>query len=211
MKLFPPGTSPDSRVAAIGALFVARRSALKAIRNQILAGTGLTPEIAELLFELLAATKDPAFPSGYVSCQDLLAAVDYSAGLLSRRLHWLAQKRWVEIKRSGSDLEKGIHGNSRKVRITDAGKIKVTPVWKKYAGQAEEWLANIPAVDLAAYLRVNEIITNGGTPGVASKIHPTARSLSPRPAPKPISIPPPPPPAPTPPRHLLQAEPDFLD
>jgi hypothetical protein len=209
MKLSLARGRPLTKAHAIDGLFVARRAALKVIRARVLAGSGLTAEIAELLLELFEAAKDrETSAGGYLSCQDLLAAVDYSAGLLSRRLNWLCQRRWAEMKRAAADLEEGVHGNSRKVRITDAGKAKITPVWKKYVQQTDDLLAGVSASDLAAYARVNELIVTRVSPlpmRVVSSSRLVPKPVAAAPIAKPVES------APQPRNLIFQTDHEFLD
>lgn len=147
----------------VGAMFIAQRAVLGALRDQVLAGTGLTPELAEILVELYLAGSHLSSPEhadteGFVPFRDLRGALGYSAGLLSRRIGWLAENHWVETQRARPSAVQGLHGNCQKVRITELGREKIAPIWQGYDSLAQRLLAGISPSDLAAHYRINEAI-----------------------------------------------------
>jgi hypothetical protein len=154
-----------SAADVVGGVFIAQRDLLKSLRCHVLAGSGLTAEIAEILIELHLAKGRLSSPGhvdadGYVSFRDLLAALSYSPGLLSRRIGWLCQRRWAETKRAAPNIAKGLHGNCQKVRVTAMGTDKIGPVWQRYDKLAQRLLAGISPSDLAAHYRINEFISD---------------------------------------------------
>src|ERR1700722_9973058 len=107
----------------LGGLFIAQRDLVKSLRTHVLAGSGMTPEIGEILIELYVAGSQLSSTGhvdgdGYVSFRVLRSALGYSPGLLSRRISWLCDRRWAETKRAVPNVTQGLHGNSQKVRIT---------------------------------------------------------------------------------------------
>jgi DNA-binding MarR family transcriptional regulator len=162
VRLFVPESTRARPADVITALFVAHRQILKALRHQILRPAGLSPELAELLNELYLArpTVSPASRSdhGFVPLQKLLAAIDYTPGLLSRRIGILRRKGWIETKRVPPAASPGSHGNCRMVRITPLGREKIEPVRKKFQEQAEILLSGVSAVDLAAHCRISFLL-----------------------------------------------------
>ena len=184
MRLFLDSEKPVSAPDVVGSLFVAQRAALKAIRSEVLAGAGLTSELAELLLELYIAGQRG---DGFIPIRDLLGALDYTPGLLSRRMGWLCRQRWVESRKAAADISGGVHGNCRQVRMTERGKSKFAPVWRRYVEHTERSLRGVSAADLAACRRVHEIM--------AGKIP----SPPPAPRPQPAS------------RHWTEPEREFLD
>ena len=165
MRLFFNRWEAVSAGDVIGGLFIAQRIVLEATRTQALAGTGLSPELAEILIELyLAGEKLSSLEcvdaEGFVPSRVLLAALGYSAGLLSRRTGWLCEHGWAETKRTTPNPGGGLHGNCQKVRITEPGKAKIAPIWQSYDKLARHLLADLSPSDLAAHYRVNEIIAS---------------------------------------------------
>jgi len=165
MRIFFNRWHPVAAADVAGSVFIAQRDLLKSLRAEVLPGSGLTAEVAEILLELYLAESRLSFPEHvdtdrYVSFRDLRAALGYSAGLLSRRIGWLCQRRWAETKRAAPNVAKGLHGNCQKVRITEMGKSIMGPVWQRYEKLAERLLAGIAPSDLAAHYRVNELISN---------------------------------------------------
>ncbi len=228
MRIFLNRWQAVSAADVVGGVFIAQRDLLKTLRAHVLAGSGLTAEIAAILFELYLAGSHLSSPEhvdadGYVSIRDLRTALDYSAGLLSRRIGWLCQRRWAEAKRAAPSIAQGLHGNCQKVRITETGKGIVAPVWQRYDKLAERLLAGISPLDLAAHYRINELISDklhaprflmddGDTPEETRP--PVARpgKVSARkPKPPPEATPPVSPPESAPKEYLLEPEAEFLD
>jgi len=148
-----------AKVLAIDVLIsigIAQRALLKTIQWQVLAGSGLTLEIAELLIEL--SLPEHLDAEGYLSFRELREALGYSGGLLSRRIGCLCDSLWAETKRAAPNLERGVHGNSQKVRITDCGRNKIAPIWRKYELLAEELLEGVSQADREAHYRLNKQI-----------------------------------------------------
>jgi DNA-binding MarR family transcriptional regulator len=165
MRIFFNRWQAVSAPDVLGGVFIAQRNLLESIRSHVLAGSGLTPEIAEILIELFLAgghlsSPEHADVDGYVPVRDLCAALGYSAGLLSRRIGWLCQRHWAETKRAVPSVADGLHGNCQKVGITELGKGKIAPVWQRYDKLAERLLAGFSPADLAAHYRINEIISD---------------------------------------------------
>ena len=165
MRLFFNRWLAVSAADVVGGVFIAQRDLLKSLRLHVLAGSGLTPEIAEILIELFLAgghlsSFEHADADGYLAFRNLQGALGYSPGLLSRRIGWLCQRRWAETKRAVPNVAEGIHGNCQKVRITPLGRDIIGPVWRRFDGVAERLLAGISPSDLAAHYRINEIISD---------------------------------------------------
>jgi DNA-binding MarR family transcriptional regulator len=165
MRLFFNRWQAVSAADVLGGVFIAQRNLLESLRSHVLAGSGLTPEIAEILIELYLAggalsSREHVDAEGFVPFRDLRAALGYSPGLLSRRIGWLCQRHWAETKRAVPGVAGGLHGNCQKVRATETGKAKIGPVWQKYDKLAQRLLANIPQSDLAAHYRINEHISD---------------------------------------------------
>ena len=165
MRIFLNRSPAVSAADVLGGVFIARRNLLEAIRSRVLPGSGLTPEVAEILAELFVArdrlsSQELVDVDGFVSFRDLRTALGYSAGLLSRRIGWLCQHHWAETKRAAPDVAKGLHGNAQKVRITELGRGKIGPLWLAYDKLAERLLTGVSPSDLAAHYRVNEIISD---------------------------------------------------
>jgi len=224
-----------SAADVLGGVFVARRGLLDSIRSHVLAGTGLTPEIAEILTELYLAGGHLSSPEhvdaeGFVPFRDLRAGLGYSAGLLSRRIAWLCQHHWAETKRAATSVTGGLHGNCQRVRITELGKGKIGPVWQSYDRLAQRLLAGISPSDLATHYRVNESISDKlrlprfllddddetsddsalpdeSAPPAAHPARVSARKANPPPPAKES----PPVPEPAPKNLILQPEKEFLD
>jgi DNA-binding MarR family transcriptional regulator len=146
------GGSP-SPTDLLSSIAIADREVLKAVRSIVLEGAAVTPEIAELLIELSLPNNVDA--DSYIALKELKEALGYSGALLSRRISLLCESKWVETKRIGSQ---GVHGNSQKVRITEAGRAKVQPIWERYEALAEELLEGISRQDREAHYRVNQQI-----------------------------------------------------
>jgi DNA-binding MarR family transcriptional regulator len=227
MRIFLNRSQAVSAADVVGGVFIAQRDLQKLVRCHVLAGSGLTAEITEILFELFLAgshlsSQEHVDLEGYVSFRDLRAALGYSAGLLSRRVAWLCQHGWAETTRAVPSIAHGLHGNCQKVRITEIGRAKVGPVWRKYDALAERLLADISPSDLAAHYRINELISDKlrapqfltadsdpleSGPSAARPARFSARKLHPAtddPAPAR-------PPEPAPINYLLEPEREFLD
>jgi hypothetical protein len=229
MRIFFNRWQAVSAADVVGGVFIAQRDLLKALRSHALAGSGLTPETAEILIELYLAgsrlsSREHVDGEGYVSFRDLRAALGYSAGLLSRRIAWLCTRQWAETKRATPSVAEGLHGNSQKARITDAGMDKIAPVWRRYDKVAERVLSGISPSDLAAHYRINEVISDTLRAPQFWRIDHTemeersraterppkvsGRKTTPRPAPvKETKAAPESPP----PNKLVEADPEFLD
>jgi len=165
MRIFFNRWQAVSAADVLGGIFIAQRNLLASLRSHVLAGSGLTPEISEILIELflaggLLSSPEHVDVDGYVPFRDLRAGLGYSAGLLSRRIGWLCQRGWAETKRAEPSIAAGFHGNCQKVRITEAGKGKIGPVWQKYDKLAQRLLAGFSHSDLAAHYRINEILSD---------------------------------------------------
>ena len=228
MRIFLNRWQAVAAADVVGGVFIAQRDLLKTLRSHVLAGSGLTAEIAAILFELYLAGSRLSSPEhvdadGYVSVRDLRTALGYSAGLLSRRIGWLCQRHWAEARRAAPSIAQGLHGNCQKVRITESGKGIVAPVWRRYDELAERLLAGISPSDLAAHYRINEFISDklhaprflmddSDTPEETrpSAARP-ARVSARKPTPPPEAAPPVPAPEPAPKEDLLEPEREFLD
>jgi DNA-binding MarR family transcriptional regulator len=138
---------------SVNSISIADREVLKIIRSRILEGSGLTPEIAELLIEL--SLPDNLDGEGFISFRDLKNALEYSGALLSRRISVLCEETWAEAKRIETP---GVHGNSQKIKITQKGREKIRPVWQRYERLADELLNGISQQDREAHYRVNRHI-----------------------------------------------------
>jgi DNA-binding MarR family transcriptional regulator len=165
MRIFFNRWHAVSAADVVGGVFIAQREFLKSLRSHALPGSGLTAEIAEILFELFLADGNLSSPGhidaeGYISMRDLLAALGYSPGLLSRRIGWLSQRHWVETKRAAPSIVNGLHGNCQKVRITEMGNGIIAPVWRRCDDLARRVLTGISPEDLAAHYRINELISD---------------------------------------------------
>jgi DNA-binding MarR family transcriptional regulator len=165
MRLFFNRWPAVSAADVVGGVFIAQRDLLKSFRSHALAGSGLTPEIAEILIELYLAgnrlsSTDHVDAHGYISFRELRTALDYSPGLLSRRVTWLCARQWAETRRALPDVTEGLHGNSQKVRITQAGTDKIAPIWRRFDKLSERVLSGISPSDLGAHYRINEIISD---------------------------------------------------
>jgi DNA-binding MarR family transcriptional regulator len=207
MRIFFNRRRTVSAADVAGGVFIAQRDLLKSLRAQVLAGSGLTSEIAEILVELFLAGSQLSSPEhvdaeGYVSFRDLLAALGYSPGLLSRRIGWLCQRRWAETKRAVPNIAQGVHGNCQKVRITELGKGIIAPVWQKYEKLAERLLDGIPPSDLAVHHRINQLISDK-LRAPQSWMDESRKAVAPK---KPASAP-----EPAPRKYLLEPQSEFLD
>lgn len=217
MRVFLNRWQAVSAADVLGSVFIAQRVLLESLRKQVLAGSGLTPEVAEILVELFLAggvlsSAEHSDAEGFVSFRELRSGLGYSAGLLSRRIGFICQRGWAETARIEAGIASGLHGNSQKVRITEFGKAKVGPVWRRYDELAQRLLAGIPPEDLGVHYRINELIHDKlqGPPQI-----PEAEDYSEAPPMKPaprkakvVSIPP----AEAAPKSpSTQAEPEFLD
>jgi DNA-binding MarR family transcriptional regulator len=165
MRIFFNRWQAVSAADVVSGVFIAQRDLLQLLRSHALAGSGLTAELAEILLELFMAgnafsSQEHVDADGYIAFRDLRASLGYSAGLLSRRIAWLYQRRWAETTRAAPSVANGLHGNSQKVRITDSGREKIGPVWRRYDKLAERLLAGISPSDLAAHYRINEFISD---------------------------------------------------
>jgi len=165
MRLFFNRWPAVSAADVLGGVFIAERACLGALRSHVLAGSGLTPEVAEILFELYLAgghlsSPEHADADGFVPFRDLRSALGYTPGLLSRRIGWLCQHGLAETKRAAPSVAEGLHGNCQKVRITEAGNAKISPLWLKSDKLAQRLLAGVSPSDLAAHYRVNEHISD---------------------------------------------------
>lgn len=212
----------------VGGVFIAQRDLLQSFRSQVLPGSGLTAEIAEILFELFLAegrlsSLEHVDADGYVSFRDLRAALGYSPGLLSRRIGWLCQRRWAEAKRAVPNIAKGLHGNCQKVRITEMGKSIIGPVWQRYDKLAQRLLAGISPSEWAAHYRINQLISDklrAPQAWMNDSVKPEPKSPPPtRPARVSARKPTPPvaarvpasAPEPAPKKYLLEPQGEFLD
>lgn len=208
MRLFLTGKLPIEPAEVLGGVFIARRELLKACRNRVLAGSGCTPEIAEILFELYLAKKGDA--EGYISVRELGDALDYTPGLLSRRLSWLCGRKWAQTCRAVPDLARGIHGNCQLVRITKTGRAAAAPLWQKFEELAESILGELSPAELAAHYRISQRICATLSPLHFPLAEPVVEKFRRR---ETVTPPPAAPLAqPAPPKSLMQEpEQEFLD
>lgn len=158
----------DDQVASLASFFRVRRDLLKPLKREVLLGTDLTVETADLLLDLLAIrqrakdgdTGGLADEAGFVpmaSLKDDLVEVD---ALLSRRVRELAEKGWVEVRTPHNRQERGanavpLHGRSLLVGITDAGVAEAEPIRERYELLASQLLTGVSNADLAAHRRVS--------------------------------------------------------
>ena len=160
--------SEGDPVASLASFFRVRRDLLKPLKREVLLGTDLTVETADLLLDLLAIrqrakdgdTGGLADEEGFVpmaSLKDDLVEVD---ALLSRRVRELAEKGWVEVRTPHNRQERSadavpLHGRSLLVGITDAGMAEALPIRQRYELLATRLLAGVSKADLAAHRRVS--------------------------------------------------------
>ena len=201
----------------LGAVFIAQRDMLKSFRAHVLAGSGMTPATAEIMIELYLAEAGLSSPGhadadGFISFRALLSALDYSPGLLSRRIAWLCKQGWVKTERAAPNIARGIHGNCQHVKITETGSSIAGPVWQRYEKLAERLLSGISPEELGAHYRINEHISfhlaepkfwmreNAAPPEPHPVQRPARKSKLPSPPPEPLAI-----------KIAEPAEQDFLD
>ena len=226
MRIFLNRSQAVSAADVVGGLFIAQRDLLKSLRSHVLAGSGLTPEIVEILFELFLAgshfsSQEHVDDEVYICFRDLRTALGYSAGLLSRRITWLCHHGWAETMRATPSVAHGLHGNCQKIRITELGRDKIGPVWHEYDKLAERLLADFSPADLAAHYRINELISDKLRAPLFLRAESDAREKSPsvraaklfasKPSPLPGDMDLPPVPQPEPINYLLEPEREFLD
>lgn len=164
--------SDDDPVATLASFFRVRRDLLKPLKREVLVGTGLTVETADLLLDLLAIQQQAkagtiggmADVDGFVpmaSLKDDLVEVD---ALLSRRVRELAGKGWVEVRTPHNRQERSadavpLHGRSLLVGITEAGMAAALPIRLRYHALATRLLSGVPKADLAAHRRVSQRVS----------------------------------------------------
>jgi len=164
--------SEDDPVATLASFFRVRRDLLKPLKREVLVGTGLSVETADLLLDLLAIrqrakdgdTGGLADEAGFVpmaSLKDDLVEVD---ALLSRRVRELAGKGWVEVRTPHNRKERSadavpLHGRSLLVGITEAGMAAAQPIRLRYHTLATQLLSGVPKADRAAHQRVSACIS----------------------------------------------------
>lgn len=164
--------SDDDPVATLASFFRVRRDLLKPLKREVLVGTDLTVETADLLLDLLAIrqrakdgdTGGLADEDGFVpmaSLKDDLVEVD---ALLSRRVRELAEKGWVEVRTPHNRQERSaeavpLHGRSLLVGITEAGMAAALPIRMRYHTLATRLLADVSKADRAAHRRVSARIS----------------------------------------------------
>jgi DNA-binding MarR family transcriptional regulator len=161
---------PHNPVWNIDGVLNAQRELILIIKRDILLGSDLTFEQAELLLALYTARElrlwkgVPADSAGYVPCSELRQSLGDSPPLLSRLLTGLVEKRWVKIKHAeagATDSEgRRLHGNSQMVRIESEGMERIKPVWDSLHKLADHLLADVTPEDRQAHRRVCEEIVN---------------------------------------------------
>jgi hypothetical protein len=144
-----PITGPDA-VSIIGSIFRLRRDLVALIKQHVIAGTGLTLEQADLLYDLYGAAEgwpDPkAIRGGWVPLAELKKSLVHSPELLTRRLADLGRNDLVDIASMTKEetRELGMDAKSKKARIRPAGKEKAKIVHERYCRVCLQLLNRLP-------------------------------------------------------------------
>ena len=151
---------PDDPADNITAVFTVRRDLLLGIK-EVIAGSGLTVEEADLLVYLYGAVElgwdEPAHDrEGFVAFRDLERSLVHNSSLLSRRIRKLAASRPPMLEVADADPASGLHFNSKRVRITEEGAARTRVVWERFQRMSAKLLEGIPQRLLDAHYAVNQ-------------------------------------------------------
>jgi hypothetical protein len=164
-----PPTNRFDPVCSVSSIFTAHRD-LRPYAKLTLTDCGLSLEEADILV-LLMGLKEfgwddcPVDAEGYVTFKDLKAALVHDASLFARRIKKLAAPDcgMVEVRRIVKQAAPGLHGNTQRVRITEAGIAAAQPIWERFRRLSAklfeaESLRDLSKADIQAHLKVNDAI-----------------------------------------------------
>lgn len=149
-------------VYCLADIFTTRRDLLEPIRTQVMPGSPVTVDEADVLVYLygnreLGWTSLPLDPDGFVVVGTLRQALVHDRGLFSRRISRLIKLNLLE-GRQPADRPPRSRQYVSGVRITNAGSKVAKGIWTRYCKLAETLLAGVTSADLAAHHRVNHQI-----------------------------------------------------
>lgn len=136
---------------------------LRGVLATVCANHGLTFEEAEILLALSGRSVSnwngqEQDAEGYVSLVQL-SNVCASQSLLSRRLEHLAGLNPPLVSVASANPYSGAHFNSKRARITTAGRERIEPVWELYQKVALNLVSDLPLADLEVHSGVNKAIS----------------------------------------------------
>jgi DNA-binding MarR family transcriptional regulator len=152
-------------VRAIGSIFRVRRDLVRVIKENVIAGSGLTLEEADLLLDLYGGGRlgwsDPkGDKDGWVTFAALKKSLVHSPELLTRRIAALKDADLVEVRKIGKDQAKQdrIDAKSKLARIRPEGVKRIAPVYEQYGAVCKDLLAGFSPEDQRNLLRINEAL-----------------------------------------------------
>lgn len=160
----PRKTEKLQAVQSFTSIFEAARDLRAAVTSRALRGSGLTDLDADLLVTLIGAERSSLAvdTEGWVLSADLERRLVYEKSMLSRRLTALRSRGWIDVDRvDPSKLPeewRSLHGNSKRIKITDEGRSAVRPVWEAYCNMADMLLEKVPQEVLQAHYALNDYI-----------------------------------------------------
>jgi hypothetical protein len=173
---FPEEVRPTTALETFTSIFDAARDLRHVIKEYILPGTGLqSMDDADILFCLLMvemgceeAVKPDA--EGFILVRVLRGLLVREQAQFSRQLLVLAGKTpshkvagFIELERNPKTTSRGnqepLHGNSKRVRLSEAGRKAINIVYTRYESLANQLLAKVPQEARNKQVAVNEFIT----------------------------------------------------
>ena len=160
----PVPSGPITPVRVIGSVFRLRRDLTALVKKNVLVGSKLTLEEADLLLDLYGAWKlgwtDPsADKDGFVAFAALKRSLVHSAASLSRGIKALMRAGLVERR----NVHEGLPASTRTdrkakaARITAKGINEIQGVYERYCKLSESLMGRMrQKEDAPALLRINE-------------------------------------------------------
>lgn len=147
----------------VSSIFSARRDLLHGAKWAV-ENSGFTVEEADLLVSLYGVKElswdDLEHDSdGYVAFRKLEHFLVHNPSLLSRRIRKFADAKPALLEVADGDTAAGQHFNSKRVRITREGVMRITPVWQRFEQMSAALVKGIPQNKLEAHLAVNDTVS----------------------------------------------------
>ncbi len=156
-------------VDVVMSVFATRRDLVQ-VAHALLEESDLGLPEADLLL-LLYGIQELGWPDcprdteGYISFRDIQKAQTHEASGFTRRVQGLASRRLVET--AVALKSDGLHGNSRRLRLTREGIDLVAPMFLRYRQRAAELLRGVPGRSLMECMLVLDTLSlraKGGEP-----------------------------------------------
>jgi hypothetical protein len=154
----------------VSSIFTAHRD-LRPYGKLALGDSGLGVEEADILV-LLYGLRElrwddcPVDRDGFVTFKDLKSVLVHDPSLFARRIKKMAAPKCAlaEVRKVENAADRGLHGNSLRVRITASGIDAVRPIWESFRKLsarvfASDLLKGFSRAELDAHLRINDAIS----------------------------------------------------